>query len=458
MTEAEILARLDLPTEQAYESNAILTAFEDRINSLTQRVDQSDNRHERRIYKSELKDFQAIKPHVELFVARLRFSEFLERSEELLNAEKIKAAAVAWREAGKILDGGNLDASNSLKLSELWAEIEQQAELKGLTVSKVEEPSPSQSFGNETRGTGCAESLPIYEDASATEPAEPFSAFADKEEIAENSAGLLETPWAESANTPAQIEDPLPGNLDPQPTQEDMLPESPPLVQLPELELYGRPPLFTLRGPEGELLHVVAREEVTFGRSPDADIVVRAYAPNDEEEFERVSFKISRLHFTISRQPNEVYLYSGSFANGRRTIAPNGILADGVEITDLQLFRSGTRSFRVLRHGLAENPPSWDIVLKMQVPADLAPACDATIPTGPQGLLLKRMDGKCEDVLLLWGAVDLQQLDLCEPKLFLMAYNSGFYVSDGESWSPVKSGMRFGRNWEIISYGAIERH
>ncbi len=213
---------------------------------------------------------------------------------------------------------------------------------------------------------------------------------------------------------------------------------------------------FSLAGPEEERVHILSKEQLVFGRSRDCDIVVRAYA-QDEETARQLSRKISRAHFTIERRPDDVQISDGSVVEGRRKRSGNGTYADGQPVDTIQIFRTGVEQLKLTREGEAQAPPSWTLELTMECPlgASTHPAL-AQLPTGPQALLLKRMDGLCEDLLLLWGCVNLRTLGLAEEDLWLARLAGGFGLWDGSALVPMEPGFRVGAAWTAAGFDALD--
>ncbi|MGF1448127.1 MAG: FHA domain-containing protein [Opitutales bacterium] len=282
----------------------------------------------------------------------------------------------------------------------------------------------------------------------------------------EEAAAPVESPVDAEAVEESEVD--APSETAPEPEAEPTLLQPPPIIAEYTPQATAAPassdapfaPMaalcFSLAGPEEERVHILSQEQLVFGRSRDCDVVVRAYAP-DEDTARQLSRKISRAHFTIERRADDVQLADGSVVEGRRKRSGNGTYADGQPVDTIQIFRTGVETLKLTREGDAQAPPSWSLELVMECPlgASAHPAF-AHLPKGPQALLLKRMDGLCEDLLLLWGCANLRVLGLAEEDLWLARLAGGYGLWDGTSLVPLEPGFRVGATWTATGFDALD--
>lgn len=431
MSNQELLTLLGLADGEV-SAERVEGAFEDRRNQYRIDLEEAGSKAERLIAKRTLRDFEQLGPAVSLFAVDFRTRMLFKRIRDNLTEGHIRLGEVAWKEARRILEQAGLEEERRFQLDDAWAELQQAAEQSGINISReveVKAASPKSEIPT-------VEAFPGLDgdDQANSSLAEPQVDGAADERDAEISLGGAQ------GGQEGQGQDPsLNGQLN----------------TTPLLAPCQRADCLTLSGPDGELLHVLAKEISTFGRSRDCEVVTRAYSPGDEATRVRVSRLISRLHFTVKRESDDVLILNGGWVEGRHQLAANGIFADDEEFDRLKLFRSGTESIRLLREHHADNPPAWRVDLRMTPPTAMEPVVATEVPSGPQALALKRMDGLCEDVLFLWGAVDMRSLEWSEESLWLLRYDGGFVFSAGANWVPLEMGFTIGGGWRVVSMGSL---
>lgn len=440
----DICSLLNIAFEGSGDPQVVERALAERLTQLRQRVETAGGRHERRICKNDLKDFEQHVCAIEQYVAHLRFEILLERVESLIAEQQVRRAEVAWREARQIAENSESLQGRTGQLEDTWAGLVQAAEMLNLSVSQEAPPAaaPPLSTAAETPPPEPAVTEPVTEPVAVAP--EPVPKDAPQDVSMEDSSASVASPTA-IAPPPSVISVDL--NVVEDCRSAQVIAET-----LPPCPVVDR---LTLKGPEGELVHILKLDQLTFGRGDAAEVRVRAYSPHNRDDYHRVSQLLSRIHFTVVRETDDVCVYSGAVGFGLRKHAPNGILGDGVLFEQLQLFRTGTKHIQLLKPGLADNAPSWEIMLRMEPLAPTVLPAGYQPIVGPQALLLKRMDGLCEDVLLLWGSVDLQVLELSDRSQLMLSHNQGFYIYSDGAWTPVTSTTRLNQFWRVQSLGSL---
>jgi hypothetical protein len=215
---------------------------------------------------------------------------------------------------------------------------------------------------------------------------------------------------------------------------------------------------FTLVGPRGEHCHVICADAVVFGRATSADIVVRAFHPKNPRERERVTRAISRAHFTVFKEGEAVILADGArLPDGTWQASVNGSFDnDGKPIKQLPVTSPAAAKFHITQEVAPSIPPRWELRLQAaaKLPADAARLRDAN-PPGPDALLLRRIDGSHDDVLILWRAANLRDLNLCTSDAAIIRQPDGFKLWQDKKLVEIETGFRVGGTWQVAKLGEL---
>jgi hypothetical protein len=203
---------------------------------------------------------------------------------------------------------------------------------------------------------------------------------------------------------------------------------------------------------------VLCSDRVTFGRSKVCDMIVRAYHPADADEERRVTGSVSRVHFVIDRQADDVVLTDGGpTPDGAWKGSANGTFEPGGRIiTRLQLFRSGLAAFAIVGDAHPVASPQWDVQLQMRANLEprMAEMRDA-LPLGPDALYLRRTDGRCEDVLIVWRAANLLDFGITDTDACIIRHRGGFLLSQSGRITGLEIGFHVGAAWSVTSLGSL---
>lgn len=438
----KLLRQIGLDENADHAPEQIVATYHERLEQYKQGIANAGSKAERRIAKATLAEFEAIGQQVTQFSNSRSVEIHIQRAREFLLGEKPRKALLSVDAATKILQSSDLYEAFKLELDELRIDVEE-------ALAEQSSPDLAQSSLDD-------ELLPDPE--SPVADADTIVEVDDESEhaVSEPTDCIPETPDpVPDAEVLSEVSD-APQAVPPEPAVvEPVAEQAPELPSLPPLEADLHADCFTLTGPDGELLHVLALPTTTFGRNRDCNVMVRAYIPDQESERIKVTRMISRTHFTITRQQDDVLLESGGWVEGKRKPAPNGVFADGQLIDQIQLFRTGVQTIRLLQLEHTESPPSWQIDLRMVPASDTCPSVDLPTVSGPQALLLKRMDGLCEDILLLWGSVNMADLQLTDAPLWLIRSHQGFFYSDSNCWQPLAPDSELNALWRVYSHGKL---
>ncbi|MGH8021252.1 MAG: hypothetical protein ACREIA_23825, partial [Opitutaceae bacterium] len=215
---------------------------------------------------------------------------------------------------------------------------------------------------------------------------------------------------------------------------------------------------FTLIGPKGERCHLVSSDPVVFGRSSTSDVVVRAFHPSNAREADRVTRAVSRAHFTVARAGENIEVIDGARQpDGALQRSVNGTFdGEGAEIESATLNGERPSRIRVTREAEPAIPPAWEV--RMQKRATLGTAIgelrDAS-PEGPDCVLLRRVDGSKENVLLLWRAANLRELGLSADESVIVRHKGGFLLWEAGRLLEIETGFRIAGRWQVAKMGEL---
>ncbi len=215
---------------------------------------------------------------------------------------------------------------------------------------------------------------------------------------------------------------------------------------------------FTLLGPRGEHCHIICADPVVFGRASTADIVVRAFHPKNPRERDRVTRAISRAHFTILKEGPEILLCDGApLPDGGWQASVNGTFDnDGKPIKRLPINTPAASRFHITQEVAPAIPPRWEVHLqaKSKLPEMAARLRDSN-PPGPDALLLRRIDGSNDEVLIVWRAANLRDLNLTTGDAALIRHQEGFVLWQDQRIVELETGFRVGGTWQVAKMGEL---
>lgn len=446
---------LEHSTELTHEG--VQDAYDRRLAIYQNDVNVAGSKAERRVAKATLKEFESLHPQVMALLVVMRVEERLNQMRAALEAKQFHRAETAWRQASDLSEDVGQDNDFDFILQDAWAELQDARAAAGISPAPVRHEEEHKVAGAEepvapdtepeVELNGEPEVAPETEDTASPDPGSP-----------------PEAEFVEQSGDAQDIQN------DPAPVAENIEPLAPPVLKIitkrSEPQNIEQPtPLnvhpadcMTLLGPEGERLHILSHESVTFGRSKDCHLLVRAHAPHDEMLHTQVSRLISRLHMTITRHNDDICIEDGGWSEGTRRPTANGIFTQAGKVDSVKVSQAHISFIRFLKSTDAENPPCWAITPIMTLPDGLPPKPNHQASgSGPHGLFLKREDGSSEDVLLLWGSVAMHDLDLANQPLWISRENNGYIFSTGKAWLPLELGFRLSADWQVVTYGSLMR-
>ena len=129
---------------------------------------------------------------------------------------------------------------------------------------------------------------------------------------------------------------------------------------------------------------------------------------------------------------------------------------DGTEIESATLSGERTCRIRVTREIDPAIPPTWEA--RTQTRATLGIAIgelrDAN-PEGPDCVLLRRVDGSKENVLLLWRAANLRELGLSADESVIVRHKGGFLLWEAGRLMEIETGFRVAGRWQVAKMGEL---
>lgn len=183
-------------------------------------------------------------------------------------------------------------------------------------------------------------------------------------------------------------------------------------------------------------LHVLTGMSATFGRSVNADVVVRVMASMGDAE--KINRLIGRCHFIVENTGSFVNIIDGSRAeNGTIKASTNGVFIDGKRVVYPRSIEGRGEMLHIASQQLASHVAHWSLRLVNGDPASIPDAVRQLRPEGkwPQmsGLFMARKDDMPEDVLFVWEAVPLSIVDAKLARYWLVRSGDGLLVWDGTS-------------------------
>jgi hypothetical protein len=187
-------------------------------------------------------------------------------------------------------------------------------------------------------------------------------------------------------------------------------------------------------------VHVVSAPSIVFGRPSTnpadcADVTVRVLAKQGDGREE--NGRISRFHFTIECGGAGALLFDGRRTGGKIQASTNGtFIEERRVIRPIPLAGDGV-CIKITPRPPDSDVAHWDVAVVGReavvgsMPAAFS-ALKATIPPC-SALCMTRKDEMPEDVIILWGAVQLSSLSPELPRMWLAREGDGFAVWDGRA-------------------------
>jgi hypothetical protein len=157
---------------------------------------------------------------------------------------------------------------------------------------------------------------------------------------------------------------------------------------------------------DGRRLHLFATAVLRMGRSSEADMPLICVFPGNHKATTLANRTISRKHLEFYREGPRVLFVDG----WRETAAPSthGISVDGMRVNYGEL-QAGRNSIVSIGSGArAPHIPHWQLHFIPQAAGQ-----------GMAGLFFRRLDVVQDDMLWLWGPINLQSLGLSGSELWI---------------------------------------
>jgi hypothetical protein len=190
---------------------------------------------------------------------------------------------------------------------------------------------------------------------------------------------------------------------------------------------------FSVSLPAGRRLHVLAGPKVRFGRGPESDVLLAAFARDNPAGTLAITREISRKHCEIVVENDRVLLCDG-WLDG------DGTSKFGTFVEAERAARDGTElhSGKVMR--LTSHPPSrviphWKVIVVDRSALRGMPAAMAGALAGGErimAVLLKRLDDVPDDILIVPRGCDLRALGFSEEVSWLWRQAERFCVQHAD--------------------------
>ncbi len=200
------------------------------------------------------------------------------------------------------------------------------------------------------------------------------------------------------------------------------------------------------RGTQKRRLHVVTAQCITFGRKEPSDVLLHVLASKGADGT-RINQVIGRRHFFIENIGTYAMVYDGARDTGG-SISPskNGTYVDSRKLNYPYSIIGNGEILQVTGATLGSEVAHW----KLQqwttrqllgcgdAPAELKSASGQVAPV-VSAIYMARQDEVPEDVLILWNAAKLDNIDKSLEGLWLVRSGKGILLWDGKSFSDLRS-------------------
>jgi pSer/pThr/pTyr-binding forkhead associated (FHA) protein len=441
-------------------------------------------------YKKRLKELEANKEAIRLFIHSLKVVDLLNKAEETLKNGYSVAVKVYLDEAASI-NIEALDEETRLRFKVLSAE----AEAAASSVNPVKEPEPSPQKPKEKPTPPPSDQekeLPVEEPKSTPDS---ISVDVPEQSLEKEIQSDDEVGAAEVINASPSIDSPKEELPPPAPVEEESIDEAataaepePILNREPEVEIEptspeetisayetipevipepqetvtsvetSEIPYFTLTYKNGtRKLHIFNLSEIRIGRSTSNDFIIRVmpYGSISKHRINEANKLISRYHATFELKEGQLSILDGQTTHaGSRSPSGNGIYVNGVKVDTFSFPPQGESTLTLA--GLPNNPDiaQWDV---SSIPS---------VGTPPQGIpqnrnstagyFLKRFGSLHEDVLFLDGTFLLSNLDSSLPDIWMATSGTGVLICDGANIFDLKGyANKSDKKLNILSVGNL---
>ncbi len=382
---ADVIDALDLPADSTID--AVKADLDRRLVELRKQQDNAGSKPERLMARDAIKKLVAMQEVVGQCLKSQQARELYDLARDDMDAGRAAAAAVRLRKAQALIESG--------------AAQEIATDVEALLAEAAVGPAPAEP-------EPAPEPEPEVEPEPVSEPTPPATSAAS---VGEDGAGGDE-----------------PALSAVEPELRSVVPDTDVII----------PPVtacqcLTLRmDSTGRHLHIHTADSVLFGRERSNHFPLRAYDPVDTKSADEISRLISRRHFRIERAGNEVLLMDGEAReSGDNRPSANGSFWNASRIICQQLARVADGDLQVASHIPDFRSPRWRVHV---IHPSALPVFFPARPDAPPAILMRRLDGPGDDILLLWFGCHGEVKGEANTLPSTLVANGGILFFDGSEW------------------------
>jgi nucleoid DNA-binding protein len=189
---------------------------------------------------------------------------------------------------------------------------------------------------------------------------------------------------------------------------------------------------FSVAMPGGRRLHVLAGPRVRFGRGPESDVLLAAFARDNPAGTLAVTREISRKHCEIALEADRALVRDGWLEG--EGVSKFGTFVDGSRASREGVELRTGQEIKLTSHPPSRVIPRWKAIVVERAALRGMPPAMAEAAAGGERLmavLLQRLDDVPDDILLVPRGCDLRALGLTERVSWLWHHAGRFRASHG---------------------------
>lgn len=167
----------------------------------------------------------------------------------------------------------------------------------------------------------------------------------------------------------------------------------------------------TLLLQDGRRLHIFCTPAIRFGRGSEPDVPLVCVFPGNQKATTLANRTLSRKHLEIYREGGRVRYVDGWRENA--SPSTHGISIDGMRVNYGELQQGRTNIIAIGSGARAPHIPHWQLYFP-----DAPPAADGR-RGAPAALYMRRLDVIRDDILWIWGPVDLRSINASGRELWV---------------------------------------